>query len=133
MGKGVDRCPDDETRHKFHHDVSHNIKEINATIADITKAIREITEQKGPIKAADKRTLTSLAARLEGQVRSSLPFVEKSYIERIENITEEAKVIVESHIIQVCERRGIPLSEMPPLQLEGPAEVEIEKKDATHG
>jgi hypothetical protein len=123
MGKGVERCPDDETRQKFHHDVSDDIKEINATIHDIVEQISAITGQKGTIKVDDKRKLTGLAQRLEGQVRSSLPFVETSYIERLDSITQEAKTIVESHIIQVCERRGIPLSEMPPLQLQDPVEV----------
>lgn len=106
--KGVPGINLENTNRRFAKEVDDRFKELAKQIDTITNSTREaLTAAKVPV--SKQGAILSPLAKLEQDLRSNIPFMQKQFAETMEGIVSEAKSVIESYATE----RGITPGEAP--------------------
>ncbi len=101
----------EKTQSEFDHDVKAAMQEAT----ELAKEAQEILTASGPMKMADRKSLSGKIQQMMMHINSNLPFVSKSFQKSMENTVSHGKQEIEAFAQSTVHRYGLEkLSEQQP-------------------
>ena len=94
-------------------EISEKVKKLEDDVDTLVKRQAAILSQKGTLKKADKEELLRIAQKLQGTLKSGLPFYLDSLKEAVEYTKVEAKADMESYAASMIHRTGLEVLKNP--------------------
>ncbi len=103
----MDDCPGESQRELFEKEFKGSVLALTDKLKDLKLEADNLLNQKGALKVADKKRLSSMLHMMVMEVRSNLPFIQSQYNEAMDKTTLEAKSEIESFINHQVHNLGL--------------------------
>ena len=97
-GKDIEPCPFVDKREQFSNEFREDMNEIAPKLAETTKEVEELIQNKKTFSKADKEKILSTLNRVTMQISSNYPYMYSMFNEQMGKTVTEAKAEIESHI-----------------------------------
>ena len=97
-GEDIEPCPFVDKREQFSNEFREDMNEIARKLAETTKEVEELIQNKKTFSKADKEKILSTLNRVTMQISSNYPYMYSMFNEQMGKTVTEAKAEIESHI-----------------------------------
>jgi hypothetical protein len=101
-GKGVAPSPSSGTRKTFEKEANQEFVEL----ADTASQLQKLTEMTAP-KAADRKRMRDLSAKVHMTLRSNLEFFQEQFHKTMEKAVSAARAEIQAHVAHVVQKAGL--------------------------
>ena len=101
-----DPPPETDFKKRAQGELKSEMESLSERLELLSKNAKEILENKGPIKADDKKTVIRSIDALIQEVRSNIPFAHECFAESVERTVTEARGEIDATYQAVRERLG---------------------------
>jgi len=130
MGEGVpvtllsfnqqrsESCPHINKRLQIEQEFEKSVKELSARLEELTRATKNILNEKKPLSKANRDTILREIDALKMAVNSNIPFVQRSFNRQMDKTVSEAKGEVDGFVMNKIISTGIEGLESSQLMIE---------------
>lgn len=93
--------PHDNVKERINRELKEELEEVEGLITQCSDEAKGILEQKGTIKAADKKRLSRLLERISMELRSNIPYVHKCFSRAVDRSVIDAKAELEGWLNRI--------------------------------
>lgn len=105
-GEGYkEECPSSNLREEMTDDVNEKFKQLSDHLSELGNIITDSLS--GSVKKADKENIKGAIQKIQTEVGSNLPYLQKVQLEKLENAISHAKAEVESTVHNVIYNTGV--------------------------
>lgn len=106
-GKQIQPCPEENKREEFQKEFKNRCIEMDSKVEGMIEAASMLLSKGGAVSMADRRSLVSQLQGLRQEIRSNLPFVQKSFDEQMDKTIMEGKGEIEAFFTGEITRLGV--------------------------
>lgn len=97
-GEYIEPCPFVDKREQFSSEFREDMNVLSKKLAEATKHVEELIENKKTFNKADKEQILSALRMLSTQLASNYPYMYSMFNEQMDKTVTEAKAEIESHL-----------------------------------
>jgi len=95
-GKRMEECPGESQRELFEKEFKEKVLDVTQRLQEMKNVADNLLNKKGTMKVSEKKEIAHILHMMVMEVRSNLPFIQKSYNEAMDKTTHEAKTEIEA-------------------------------------
>jgi len=96
VGKQMEDPPGESQRELFEKEFKGTVLEVTQRLQQLKNKADDLLNKKGALKVSEKKEIAHMLHMMVMDVRSNLPFIQKSYNEAMDKTTHEAKSEIEA-------------------------------------
>ncbi len=106
MGERKDPCPSTSSREISQKEFEHRIQKVLGHAAKMAKLAEEKLKASGPLSKADRLEIAESLYIINQEIRSNIPFAQRSFDEEVTKSLKEAKAAIEETFMSAIHRLG---------------------------
>lgn len=140
-GKSMPPCPAENTRRRFKEEFKRDMEEVLGDMEHDFSEANEMLNRKGPLKAAERRSISKILDRVKMVIKSNIPFIHSQFDRATERTVAEARGEIEAFYenkirslgLEAARNKGMLPDQAPDLCLDDPKLVRTPVIDVEKG
>ena len=107
QGEGIEPCPEIHKREEFEKEFRERCLDLDEKVKGMIEKAGSFLTKSGAVSMGDRKGLIEELRRLRQEIRSNIPFVQKSFDEQMEKTIVEGKGEIEAFFNNAVQKLGI--------------------------